>query len=69
DATARARTALRDRVDFHAWLTWLTDTQLADAQRAAREAGMPVGIVHDLAVGVHPVGADAWAQQEYFAEG
>ncbi|WP_371102660.1 4-alpha-glucanotransferase, partial [Streptomyces sp. PU_AKi4] len=36
---------------------------------AAREAGMPVGIVHDLAVGVHPGGADAWAQQEYFAAG
>ncbi|OSP28840.1 4-alpha-glucanotransferase, partial [Streptomyces sp. 13-12-16] len=35
----------------------------------AREAGMPVGIVHDLAVGVHPGGADAWAQQEYFAAG
>jgi 4-alpha-glucanotransferase len=67
--TARARTALRDRVDFHAWLTWLTETQLTDAQRAAREAGMPVGIVHDLAVGVHPVGADAWAQQEYVAAG
>jgi 4-alpha-glucanotransferase len=30
---------------------------------------MPVGIVHDLAVGVHPQGADAWAQQEYFAAG
>ncbi|MBT2411948.1 4-alpha-glucanotransferase [Streptomyces sp. ISL-12] len=67
--TARARTALRDRVDFHAWLTWLTETQLTDAQRTARESGMPVGIVHDLAVGVHPVGADAWAQREYFAEG
>ncbi|GGS71958.1 4-alpha-glucanotransferase [Streptomyces griseoviridis] len=68
-ATARARTELRDRVDFHTWLTWLTETQLADAQRTARDSGMPVGIVHDLAVGVHPVGADAWAQREYFAEG
>ncbi|MCE0444679.1 4-alpha-glucanotransferase [Streptomyces tricolor] len=28
---------------------------------------MPVGIVHDLAVGVHPAGADAWAQQDVFA--
>ncbi len=33
------------------------------------EAGMPVGIVHDLAVGVHPTGADAWAQQDHFAPG
>ncbi|MEU6066216.1 4-alpha-glucanotransferase [Streptomyces sp. NPDC047082] len=68
-AVARARTELMDRVDFHSWLAWLTDAQLTAAQRAAREAGMPVGIVHDLAVGVHPAGADAWAQQEYFAAG
>ncbi|WP_105975253.1 4-alpha-glucanotransferase [Streptomyces geranii] len=67
--TARARGELMDRIDFHCHLAWLTDTQLADAQRAARDAGMPVGIVHDLAVGVHPGGADAWAQQEYFAAG
>ncbi|MFF6800853.1 4-alpha-glucanotransferase [Streptomyces sp. NPDC012616] len=67
--TARARGELMDRVDFHSRLAWLTDGQLTAAQRAAREAGMPVGIVHDLAVGVHPEGADAWAQQEYFAAG
>lgn len=67
--TARARGELMDRVDFHSRLAWLTDTQLTDAQRTARDAGMPVGIVHDLAVGVHPGGADAWAQQEYFAAG
>ncbi|MFJ8308256.1 MULTISPECIES: 4-alpha-glucanotransferase [unclassified Streptomyces] len=67
--TARARRELIDRVDFHSWLAWLTDTQLAAAQRAAREAGMPVGLVHDLAVGVHPEGSDAWAQQDAFAPG
>ncbi|MEU5090947.1 4-alpha-glucanotransferase [Streptomyces sp. NPDC021356] len=67
--TARARAELSDRVDFHARLAWLTDEQLTAAQRTAREAGMPVGIVHDLAVGVHPGGADAWAQQDHFAAG
>ncbi|MGW0826269.1 4-alpha-glucanotransferase [Streptomyces sp. NPDC002845] len=67
--TARARGELMDRVDFHSRLAWLTDAQLATAQRSARDAGMPVGLVHDLAVGVHPGGADAWAQQEYFAAG
>ncbi|MGW5037869.1 4-alpha-glucanotransferase [Streptomyces parvulus] len=68
-ATDRARTELMDRVDFHSRLTWLTDTQLTAAQLTAREAGMPVGIVHDLAVGVHPGGADAWAQRHHFARG
>ncbi|WP_405972086.1 4-alpha-glucanotransferase [Streptomyces sp. NBC_00988] len=67
--TARARAELMDRVDFHCRLAWLTDDQLTAAQRAARDAGMPIGVVHDLAVGVHPDGADAWAQQRYFAAG
>ncbi|MFE9673370.1 4-alpha-glucanotransferase [Streptomyces sp. NPDC006259] len=67
--TARARLELMDRVDFHSRLAWLTDTQLTTAQRVAREAGMPLGIVHDLAVGVHPGGADAWAQQDHLASG
>ncbi|MCT9010737.1 4-alpha-glucanotransferase [Streptomyces rhizosphaerihabitans] len=67
--TARARGELMDRVDFHSRLAWLTDAQLARAQRSARDAGMVVGLVHDLAVGVHPDGADAWAQQEHFAAG
>ncbi|WP_419994968.1 4-alpha-glucanotransferase [Streptomyces boninensis] len=68
-ATSRARHELLDRVDFHCWLAWLTDNQLARAQRIAKDAGMAVGIVHDLAVGVHPSGADAWAQQDAFAAG
>ncbi|WP_329308475.1 4-alpha-glucanotransferase [Streptomyces microflavus] len=67
--TARARAELLDRVDLHCRLAWLTATQLADAQRAAEDAGMEIGIVHDLAVGVHPAGADTWAQQDAFAHG
>lgn len=67
--TARARGDLMDRVDFHCRLAWLTDEQLAAAAAAARGAGMAVGIVHDLAVGVHPDGADAWAEQDAFAAG
>ncbi|MER6101977.1 4-alpha-glucanotransferase [Streptomyces sp. NPDC001832] len=66
---ARARRELLDRIDFHCRLAWLTDSQLAAAQRAALDAGMTIGIVHDLAVGVHPGGADAWAQQDAFAHG
>ena len=30
---------------------------------------MPLGIMHDLAVGVHPSGADAWALQDVLALG
>lgn len=67
--TARARGELMDRVDFYCRLVWLTDAQLGAAQRSARDAGMGIGLVHDLAVGVHPGGADAWAQQRHFAAG
>ncbi|MFI0786433.1 4-alpha-glucanotransferase [Streptomyces lydicus] len=67
--TARLRPRLSDRIDFHCRLAWFTDQQLAAAQRAARDAGMAVGLVHDLAVGVHPSGADTWAQQDAFAAG
>ncbi|MGW0117148.1 4-alpha-glucanotransferase [Streptomyces sp. NPDC003327] len=68
-AAVRADGALSARVDFHCRLAWLTDRQLAEAATAAREAGMAVGIVHDLAVGVHPDGSDVWARQQDFAPG
>ena len=56
-------------VDFHRWLQWQLDEQLADAQSRAVGSGMALGIMHDLAVGVHPSGADAWALQEVLALG
>ncbi|MBI2702870.1 4-alpha-glucanotransferase [Mycobacterium gordonae] len=56
-------------VDFHRWLQWQLDEQLAAAQSQAIRAGMALGIMHDLAVGVHPTGADAWALQDALALG
>lgn len=56
-------------VDFHRWLQWVIDDQLAAAQASARAAGMPVGIVHDLAVGVRSGGADAWMYRGTLVEG
>lgn len=61
------RERLADRVRFHAWLQLLCDEQLAAVQQAALDAGMRIGIVHDLAVGVDPGGADAWALQDVLA--
>ncbi|WP_370509658.1 4-alpha-glucanotransferase [Mycobacterium sp. SA01] len=56
-------------VDFHRWLQWQLDDQLAAAQSQAVRTGMALGIMHDLAVGVHPDGADAWALQNVLATG
>ncbi|MDQ3538869.1 MAG: 4-alpha-glucanotransferase [Actinomycetota bacterium] len=66
-AVVRAGTQLAARVEFHIWLQWLCDTQLAEAAAAAGGSGMAVGVVHDLAVGVDPGGADAWALQDDLA--
>jgi 4-alpha-glucanotransferase len=62
--TARAEP---QRVAFHAWVQQQCGEQLAAARAAA--AGMPLGVVHDLAVGVDPEGADAWALQDVLALG
>ncbi len=68
-AARELRELLTDRITFHCWLQWVADTQLAAAQRAAVDGGMRIGIMHDLAVGVHPDGADAWAMPEILASG
>jgi 4-alpha-glucanotransferase len=67
--TSAGRGALAARIEFHVWVQWLVAEQLAAAQAAARAAGMPIGIVGDLAVGAHPGGADAWAGQDVYVPG
>ena len=50
-------------VSFHAFLQWLADRGMARAQGAAREAGMSIGLISDLAVGTDPSGSHAWSRQ------
>lgn len=66
-AVAAARGSLSARVAYHAWLQALCDEQLAVVRAAA--AGMPLGIVQDLAVGIDPGGADGWLLQDVLADG
>jgi 4-alpha-glucanotransferase len=54
---ARWREAKRERVGFWCWVQWLLSNQI-------REASQTIGLIHDLAVGVHPEGADAWIWQD-----
>ncbi len=68
-AVAAYADANADRLTFHCWLQWLMARQLAAAQTTAVEAGMALGVVHDLAVGVHPEGADAWGLRDALATG
>jgi 4-alpha-glucanotransferase len=69
DAVAAFVDEHESEVDFHRWLQWLVDEQLSAAQNGAMQAGMELGVMHDLAVGVDPDGADAWALQDVLALG
>lgn len=66
---AALRTRLTERIDFYCWLQWVADEQLAVAARTADTSGMRIGLMQDLAVGVHPDGADAWAMRDVLAHG
>lgn len=56
-------------IDFHCWLQWVCDEQAADTQAQALRAGMRLGVMTDLAVGVNPDGADTWSLQQVYAAG
>ncbi|WP_321813365.1 MULTISPECIES: 4-alpha-glucanotransferase [unclassified Paraburkholderia] len=60
-AVATFATEHRREVDFYRFLQWLAAEGLSAAQRAAREAGMTVGLVADLAVGCDGAGSHAWS--------
>lgn len=58
-----------DRLMFYAYLQWLADDQLEQAQRDALSAGMAIGLYLDLAVGVAADGAEAWSDQDVLVDG
>ncbi|HEY0578523.1 MAG TPA: 4-alpha-glucanotransferase [Pseudonocardia sp.] len=68
-AVVAARAELAPRVAFHAWVQQQCAEQLAAVRAQARESGMALGVLHDLAVGVDPEGADAWALADVLATG
>ncbi|OEY04283.1 4-alpha-glucanotransferase [Corynebacterium sp. BCW_4722] len=50
---------IEELVQYYMWLQFIADEQRRVAQEAAVDAGMSIGIMTDLAVGIHPGGADA----------
>lgn len=68
-AVAAARRELASRLGFHAWVQQRCAEQLIAVRTTAREAGMALGVLHDLAVGVDADGADAWALADVLATG
>lgn len=63
-AVAAFATKHGDEIDFHIFVQWLADRSLARTQQAARTAGMAVGLITDVAVGMDPGGSHAWSRPQ-----
>lgn len=63
----KARVKYADRLEFWQWLQWIAREQMIQAHEAARAVGMRMGLMADLAVGVHPEGSEKWGEPEIFA--
>jgi 4-alpha-glucanotransferase len=50
-------------IAFHIFLQWVVDASLATAQHRARSAGMGIGLIADMAIGMDAAGSHAWSQQ------
>ena len=69
EAVARFASQHRDEIEFHLFAQWLAREGLAVTQQKATEAGMAIGLIADLAVGVHPGGSDSWAMPGAMLQG
>lgn len=58
-----------DEVQFQLFAQWLAARGLDAAQQAARDAGMAIGLIGDLAVGTDSGGSHAWSLQDAMLQG
>jgi 4-alpha-glucanotransferase len=68
EAVRRIAQERAHRVDFHRWLQFETDRQLATAAAIAGGTGMRIGLYQDLAIGSSPTGADTWTFPQLFVD-
>ncbi|NRB55904.1 MAG: 4-alpha-glucanotransferase [Salinicola sp.] len=59
----------REAITFAVFLQWLMAAGLDRVQHNARRAGMAVGLIADLAVGVDPAGSQAWSDPHELFQG
>ncbi|MDR4308359.1 4-alpha-glucanotransferase [Chelatococcus sambhunathii] len=62
--TAAFAHANADEVTFHVFLQWIADRSFAESGQVARKAGMAIGLISDLAVGMAAGGSHAWSRQQ-----
>jgi len=54
----------REAIEFHHFAQFLAARSFESAQSQARQAGMKIGIIADLATGIDPGGSDCWASPD-----
>lgn len=59
----------QEEVGFWLFLQWLAAKSLKYAASTAHDAGMSIGLIADIAVGLDPSGAECWVQQDGFLIG
>jgi 4-alpha-glucanotransferase len=58
-----------ETVDFFEFLQWQAEMQLRAVAAEGRQAGLRIGLYHDLALGVGRDSAEAWASPALFVDG
>ncbi len=66
EAREEARVRYAERIQFEAYLQWVANEQLEDCQRHAKERGMRIGLMRDLAVGADGGGAEVSTNMNLF---
>ncbi len=57
-------------IRFYSYIQWLISRQLTEAQQyATGEAGMAIGLYHDLALATDRCGSDLWAHRPFYVSG
>ncbi len=69
DTVHAFRASHADDVEFHCWMQWVLDEQLAEVASRGRAAGLAIGIYQDLAIGTAAMSADVWSDPELFVRG
>ncbi len=68
-AVRRFASEFGEEVDFYIFAQWLAEQSLEAAQQAAKDGGMRVGLISDLAVGLDSGGSHAWSKPDELLEG
>ncbi len=69
EAVVRFADRHADEVEFFVFAQWLAHASLTAAHNSARDAGMAIGLIADLAVGMDGGGSHAWSRPDDLLDG